>query len=288
MDVSLYIPMGLTIACLLAGLLATSFIDEPNYNRGICSIGDNIHQNMNRQPEASNSTYVDEISAQESSQNASSLRSLFQNRVALIALFLFIVPTFRPITTHVLLQYMSVRFQWHFSDSTILISEIAVINIVLFLFFVPKLIQWIQTNFEIPSDEVDLGIVRASLLFLFIGSLLIWWSPSPRFIVLGMSTAFIHQQYSLMTFIALAIFASGFGVRVSLFSFATSLVETSIRAQLYGVIQIMENIGFLMASPILQGSWARALDLQGRWLPLPFLVVAVSHSYKDDHLHTRF
>jgi hypothetical protein len=88
--------------------------------------------------------------------------------------------------------------------------------------------------------------------------------------------------FQTVTYIALAIFAAGFGVRVSLFSFATSLAEKGLRAQLYGVIQIMENIGYLMASPTLQTVWASALNLQGPWLPLPFLVVAVGHPQREN------
>lgn len=75
----------------------------------------------------------------------------------------------------------------------------------------------------------------------------------------------------------MAVFAAGFGLRVALLSFATSLAPTHMRARFYGCIQVVENVGYLIAAPILQSAWAKGLELQHQWLGLPFMVAAVCH-----------
>jgi hypothetical protein len=187
MDISPYIPMSLTIVCLVMSLLTLVFVDEPNLIGGKGANTELAQETSGQRPECLNSAIVDETSAHTTEQN-NSLRSLLRKKTVLVTLFLFIVPAFRPITTHVLLQYMSVRFQWALSSSTVLISEIAVINIVLFLFILPKSVLWIKTHFKTPEDMIDLGVVRGSLFLLAVGSLLIGWAPSPNFVIPGMSS----------------------------------------------------------------------------------------------------
>jgi hypothetical protein len=65
-----------------------------------------------------------------------------------------------------------------------------------------------------------------------------------------------------------------------LLSFATWLPEQHVRAQFYGVIQVLENVGYLVAAPTLQGVWASALVLPEQWLMLPFIVAAVRLAHK--------
>lgn len=50
-----------------------------------------------------------------------------------------------------------------------------------------------------------------------------------------------------------------------------------MRARFYGCIQVVENVGYLIAAPILQSAWAKGLELQHQWLGLPFMVAAVCH-----------
>ena len=56
----------------------------------------------------------------------------------------------------------------------------------------------------------------------------------------------------------------------------TPWVDGSSRAQLYGVIQIIENIGMLVSEPLLQNVFAASLRLPEAWHSLVFYVAAVS------------
>jgi hypothetical protein len=75
---------------------------------------------------------------------------------------------------------------------------------------------------------------------------------------------------------AVLVFATGFGCRISTLALATSWVHESLRGRFFGAIQIFENIGLLIADPILQNVFAASLKLNPAWLPLTFFVASVS------------
>lgn len=127
-----------------------------------------------------------------------SLISLLRSRNVLIILVIFIAPAFRPTTTHVLLQYMSSRFQWKLSQSTVFISEIAIINIILYLLVLPRVTHWIETRFKIPQEVIDLAVVRGSLLLLVVGALLLSCAAKAIFIIPGPSFRTIGS-YQIVT-----------------------------------------------------------------------------------------
>lgn len=249
MEISVYIPLALTLACLVASLIALSQIEETP-----------TRQTHLRPMEESRIVSEEESAPFENdSETAPRLSSMLSSRNVMSTLAIFILPAFRPTTTHVLLQYMSVRFHWKLAQSTIYISEVGLVNIFLFLLIAPRLIPWIQQRFAVGQETTDLWVVRASLILLVTGAVFLSSAASPSMIA-----------------VAVAVFASGFGLRVSLLSFATSLAEKHMQSRFYGVIQVMENAGYLIAAPILQAVWAQGLESGGPWLMLPFIVVAVS------------
>ncbi|KAK3938171.1 major facilitator superfamily domain-containing protein, partial [Diplogelasinospora grovesii] len=258
MDASVYLPLALTLACLLISLLALTFIrearDGPKHSEQQSFVSPTPG-------DAGRDSDAFEAGSIPLAIENDGFVPLLRTPNVVIALILFISPAFRPTTTHVLLQYMSTRFQWKLSQSTVFISEVAVVNIVLFLLILPRLLPWLETRFKIAREAIDLWVVRASLILLVSGALLLGLAPSVHFIIP-----------------AVAVFAAGFGLRVSLLSFATSLAENHLRSRFYGVIQMMENVGYLIAAPILQAAWASALEMRGPWLILPFMVVAVSYA----------
>jgi hypothetical protein len=176
MDISPYIPLSLTIFCLLTSLLTLAFIGEPNFGDKREVIGRPTSETSAASSEDASNDPGEENNACLSGGNHG-LRSLLRSRNVLITLAIFIVPAFRPTTTHVLLQYMSSRFHWKLSQSTIFISEIAVINIILYLLVLPRAILWIETRFNTPKEVIDLAVVRLSLLLLVVGALLLGCAP---------------------------------------------------------------------------------------------------------------
>ena len=61
-------------------------------------------------------------------------------------------------------------------------------------------------------------------------------------------------------------------------SLVSSWVGDDMRARVYGVIQIVENVGMLVAEPLLQSIFAASLKLSRPWSSLVFLVAAVCTS----------
>lgn len=75
---------------------------------------------------------------------------------------------------------------------------------------------------------------------------------------------------------ALMVYALGFGVRLSILAVLTSYIPiASDTAKLYTLVATTDAIAHLIASPMLQFTWSRALKIGGRWLPLPFMVLTV-------------
>lgn len=58
-------------------------------------------------------------------------------------------------------------------------------------------------------------------------------------------------------------------------SLVTSWVDEDLRGRLYGVIQIIENIGLLIWEPFLQNIFAASLKFPRFWLATPFFVTSV-------------
>ena len=56
-------------------------------------------------------------------------------------------------------------------------------------------------------------------------------------------------------------------------AFVSSKQETG---RLYTMVATTDAIAHMIASPLLQWVWGRALTLGGRWIVLPFLVLMVS------------
>lgn len=76
--------------------------------------------------------------------------------------------------------------------------------------------------------------------------------------------------------LALIVYAMGFGVRLSILAVLSSFVSAmSESGKLYTLVATTDAIAHLIASPLLQYLWSRALKIGGRWIVLPFMVLTV-------------
>ena len=87
---------------------------------------------------------------------------------------------------------------------------------------------------------------------------------------------FFLFQVPRLNQLALLLFGAGFGTRVSTLSLVTVWAGENIRARVFGLIQIIENLGKLCAEPFLMKVFAASLELPEYWLGLPFFTTAVS------------
>lgn len=257
-DISPYIPIGLTLACIITAVGILQLITEriPRLEKNIIS----------RQEPQSSSTGVDDdnsppqtqsTTAEPVSEGRDDLAMLLKKKNILLILAAFLTPYVRPATMFVLQQYASVRFDWKISRTSLLTSEAAVVNIILYLFIIPQLTSIVRMRFNVTQQTIDMNVVRISFVLLTIGALLV-----------GLATT------SNLLIPSVAIFTAGFGVRVSLLASAASLADQKIHARLFGALQIMENIGMLCSFPLTQNMWAAAIRIGPPWLGFPFYVIS--------------
>ncbi|KAF7947912.1 hypothetical protein EAE96_008984 [Botrytis aclada] len=176
----------------------------------------------------------------------------------LLCIPVFLVGTLRYTTLNILIQYSSVRFNTKISTGAMFYTETAIINIVLFLFLIPRIISWIKSRYHVRSEKIDLALMRISVCFLLVGSLSIGLAPTSRWIPVGVS-----------------IFAAGFGSRVSTLSLTSHFIPASSLATLYASIAVLENLGHAINDPSMQHIFAATLRLPPVWHALPFFVAAV-------------
>ncbi|TGO54333.1 hypothetical protein BOTNAR_0271g00050 [Botryotinia narcissicola] len=159
----------------------------------------------------------------------------------LLCVPVFLVGTLRYTTLNILIQYSSVRFGTKISKGAMFYTETAIINIVLFLFLIPRI-----------------KLMRVSVCFLLVGSLAIGLAPTSGWIPIGVS-----------------IFTIGFGSRVSTLSLISHFIPPSSLATLYASIAVLENLGHAINDPSMQHIFAATLRLPSFWHALPFFVAAV-------------
>ncbi|TEY42009.1 hypothetical protein BOTCAL_0401g00120 [Botryotinia calthae] len=178
----------------------------------------------------------------------------------LLCIPVFLVGTLRYTTLNVLIQYSSVRFNTKISKGAMFYTETAIINIILFLFLIPRITVWIKSRYHVRSEKIDLALMRVSVCFLLMGSLAIGLAPSSGWIPVGVS-----------------IFAAGFGSRVSTLSLISHFIPASSLATLYASIAVLENLGHAINDPSMQHIFAATLRLPPVWHALPFFVVAICY-----------
>lgn len=156
------------------------------------------------------------------------------------------------------IRYVSNRFHWKLRQASFLLSLRAFINFALLLALLPGLSWYLIKRLHFSPTEKDLFLVRFSVIVLVLGALLIGISPT----IVG-------------TIIGMIIFTLGTGTVALTRSLITSLVDQEHVGRLYAAIGLVETCGGLAAGPMLAGLYTLGLQLQGPWVGLPFLAVAV-------------
>ncbi|EUC45994.1 hypothetical protein COCMIDRAFT_4839 [Bipolaris oryzae ATCC 44560] len=155
---------------------------------------------------------------------------------------------FRQNTFEILLPYAS---------TATLLTVVSAVNILAFLILLPIVTDYLQVKRGIRSYRVNIWVARTSSAALAMGAVALAAAPNIGFVVL-----------------ALIVYATGFGVRLSILAvltgFVSSIQETG---RLYTMVATTDAIAHMIASPLLQWVWGRALSIGDKWLILPFLVL---------------
>lgn len=198
-------------------------------------------------------------SSSSSTSGPRSFLAVLVERNILLALFVLFTGALRQGTVLVLLQYAAARFGWPMSHTAMLVSAIAAMNIVLFLFLLPQAIAFLTSQWHVPSQLIDYNVVLASLCVLTVGALLMGLAPSMEVLIP-----------------AVLLFATGYGTRVAVMSLITVWTDEDVRASTFGIAQIVEATGRMCGDPILLKIFGASLQWEGLLSGLPFFVASVS------------
>jgi hypothetical protein len=250
--------MGSVTTCL--GLLAV--MPEPR------RISDNPYSAIPPQPPTRDD--VDEsMKAPSKSQFVNGVISALSNRNTLLIIPVFLVGIFRYAMLNILIQYASVRFGLKISMGATFYTETAFINIVLFLFLIPRLTTYIRLRYNIKPEIIDLTLVRTSVVLLALGCLAIGLAQSSA--VLPIGTFHSHCPTNLLiSSKGVSVFAAGFGSRVFALSLVSYWISDDANATLYAAIVVLESLGHAIGDP------AASLGLPPFWQAMPFFVGSVS------------
>jgi hypothetical protein len=173
------------------------------------------------------------------------------------------------------------------SQTNGLISEVAGVNLVLFLFVMPWILEYLKERLHLESQVVNLRVIRGSLLILAFGLLLVVMAPTSVLLISGepqspsptrrlMAPCLFTALTSIALRLAVAVYALGFGARATTLSLVTSWFPLSLRACLYSTVLLVELTGMLIGELFLQNMLALALTLPKFWYGVPFLCSGVS------------
>jgi MFS family permease len=184
--------------------------------------------------------------------------SVLHSLPILLLLVSFVMQPFTNQSVDLSVRYVSNRFNWKLREAGFLLSLRAFVNFVLLLVLLPGLSHYLTKYLHFSSTRKDLFLARISVVVLVIGALLIAISPT-----------------IILTIIGMVIFSLGTGTVALTRSLITSLVDQEHVGRLYAAIGLVETCGNLAAGPTLAALYTLGLQLQGPWIGLPFLALAV-------------
>ncbi|ETN40799.1 uncharacterized protein HMPREF1541_05079 [Cyphellophora europaea CBS 101466] len=183
-----------------------------------------------------------------------SLQPVLRSRIGMLTLPIFFVGMFRMAIISVMMQFPRIRFDWTFLQVTELFTATAVMNLVIFLVIVPGCLRWLRSKDITKELGIQVMMVRCSLISTGFGCLLIGISPSTILLCIGTALFTISQI-----------------TRPPLVAIATLSVPEASREDLYGLIQMIENITLLVAEPIMQQLLSAGLTKSSGWWGIPFV-----------------
>ncbi|KAL3424549.1 major facilitator superfamily transporter [Phlyctema vagabunda] len=174
-----------------------------------------------------------------------------------ILLLTFLTQPFSIQASEVFPRYISKRFSWTLARTGYLVSLRSAWSIAVLIAVIPSISHVLITRYNYTSKAKDLLLARASIFFLFLGTLCIAASPTISLTVIG-----------------LIIYTFGAGFIALCRAVITTLVDKEHVARLYAAIALVETVGTLAASPTLAGLYSLGMKLKGPFIGLPFFFLA--------------
>ncbi|KAI9751276.1 MAG: hypothetical protein M4579_006129 [Chaenotheca gracillima] len=192
----------------------------------------------------------------------SALDFVAHNITVSLLVFTFLSHVISRSAMEVLFQYVPHRFGWSISEVGYLFSLRAVAHIVLLLGILPAVSHFLITKAAADIRKKDLVISKASVVLCAVGAYLIGLAPT-----------------AVLATISLVIYTLGGGFHAVARSLVTSLVEPHHVGRLYTAISILDNLGSLIAGPLLSIFFRFGIKLGGFWQGLPFFGLGLMFTF---------
>lgn len=76
--------------------------------------------------------------------------------------------------------------------------------------------------------------------------------------------------------LAIVLFSGGFNIRAPLLAATSYYIDISSEcAHLYTLISMVDTVAHILGGLAIEGIWAEAIDLGGKWLVLQYVVLTV-------------
>ncbi|PYI07462.1 MFS general substrate transporter [Aspergillus sclerotiicarbonarius CBS 121057] len=160
-----------------------------------------------------------------------------------------------------IVQYMTVRFDWTVAQSGYLLSLETAMHIVLACAIFPWAHRLLLTTSDHNAASADIRMAKGSTVFLVVGPLLMGLASTPGVLVLG-----------------LLIFIMGSGFRQSIQSYLTGAVPPENITLLYTSITVLDALGSLAAAPLMAYMLAIGIQAGGMAIGLPFVLAAALYA----------
>jgi MFS family permease len=195
MSISLWIPFSLGLSLLLLALPVVSILP----GRGLSSItrAPEIQAGEESTPLIIENEEIDDRDSGVKSTGQVSLLSRAVNHVKLLIqsvldrpkfqllVGIFFLASFASSNSPLLVQYISKRYQWSFSQAGYLLSAKAVVNVILLTIIVPTLVQISADRFFVPPRRININAAEISIIISVLGVLVIAISSSMRLLIPG-------------------------------------------------------------------------------------------------------
>ncbi|KAK0628244.1 major facilitator superfamily domain-containing protein [Bombardia bombarda] len=161
-------------------------------------------------------------------------------------------------SSEILLQYARNRYQWDWSEAAYLMTVLGATSLFNLLVIMPAATWLCLDYFRMSASAKDILLARISMTVLVVACLLIAAATNGWLLAVGL--------------VGLGL---GSGSPGLIRSVLNTLVEKHHVGMLNTLIGLMENIGLMMAGPILAKCFGVGKSRGGAWLGLPFIAAAL-------------
>lgn len=181
----------------------------------------------------------------------------FHDRQVILLSSAFLVYKLSRGTSWFLIQYVSMRYDWRLAAANMITSLKSILMVILFVAILPMASWYLQKKKGADSRTKDMILTKSSVLCLLVGTLGMGLSP----------------HVSIMIFF-LVIQTMGAGFVYTTRSLVTTMIHRDQTARLYTLVEIIQAMGMILASPIMTGFFNWGLQLGGIWVGLAWIVAA--------------